>query len=365
MQRISIVTSHRGEHDVARAAIATSPAYPQALQHLTTEIATGLEFSELAGFKTLLKRFFSSQDWTAADEAALADLVGEGEGRWRHELDGGFILEHGFIDGRYRLTVTGDAVSTSETSIFDRVFSGAIRPEATPHPRKVKFILGGEPGRGVWYKAGEPAPDDQRVQALFDEGDVTDVMVAGDFVTIGLARSSSWEDRLEPLLALVGELFEHRPTSGSVAPTRDEMLDEAGRLRLATQELHLLDPDDRQARERLNEALRSTDARVRRIAVAVLAQSTDLEVASAAIRKGAADESKIVRRTAIDSGADNDDAGLVDVFLGALTDPDAWIRWKATRALRELDHGDRTVFERLLEDEDFQVRMEAETALRG
>ena len=357
------MTSHSGEHDVARAAIATSPAYPQALQHLTTEIATGLEFSELAGFKTLLKRFFSSQDWTAEDEAALADLVGEGEGHWRHELDGGFILEHGFVDGRYRLTVKGDTVA-NETSIFDRVFSGAIRPEATPHPRKVKFILGGEPGPGVWYKAGEPSPDDERVQRLFDEDDVTDVMVAGDFVTVGLARSSSWESRLEPLLALVGELFEHRPTSDSVAHTRDEMLDEAGRLRLATQELHLLDPDDRRARERLHEALSSTDARVRRIAVAVLAQSTDRAVALSAIQTGSADASKIVRRTAIDSGADREDVELVDVFLNALRDPDAWIRWKATRALRELGHGDRGVFEKLLEDEDFQVRLEAEAALR-
>lgn len=364
MQRISIVTSRRVDHDRARAAIATSPAYPQALQHLTAEIATGLEFSELAGFKTLLKRFFSSQDWTAEDATALADLIGDGEGHWRHELDDGFILEHGFVDGRYRLSVAGEVVPGAP-SIFDRVFSGAIRPEATPHPRKVKFVLGGEPGPGIWYKAGEPAPDDQRVQALFDEGDVTDVMVAGDFVTIGLARSSSWEDRLEPLLTLVGKLFEHRPKSTSAAQTRDEMLGEAGRLHLVTEELHLLDPDDAEARGRLREALTSPDARTRRIAVAVLAQSTDLEVASAAIRMGAADESKIVRRTAIDSGADNEDADLIDVFLGALADPDAWIRWKATRALRELGHGDRTVFESLLEDEDFQVRMEAETALRG
>ncbi|MBT8207688.1 MAG: HEAT repeat domain-containing protein [Acidimicrobiia bacterium] len=357
------MTRHQGAHAQARAAIATSPAYPQALQHLTTEIATGLEFSELAVFKTLLKKFFSSEDWTDEDAAALADLVGHGEGQWRHELDAGFILEHGFVEGRYRLSVSGE-VDASSPSIFDRVFAGPIRPEATPHPRKVKFVLGGEPRPGIWYKAGEPTPDDERVQRLFAEGDVTDVMVAGDFVTVGLARSSSWEDRLELLLALVAELFEHQPETGPVAQTRDEMLDEAGRLRLVAEELHLLDPDDAKARGRLQEALSANDARTRRIAVAVLAQSTDRSIVGESIRKGAADESKIVRRTAIDSGADSDDADLVDVFLNALNDPDAWIRWKATRSLREFEYHDKAVFERLLDDEDFQVRMEAETALR-
>ncbi len=54
-------------------------------------------------------------------------------------------------------------------------------------------------------------------------------MVAGDFVTIGIGARSSWENRLEPLLALVTELFadsaaqHHRPDR-----TREELMQEAG-----------------------------------------------------------------------------------------------------------------------------------------
>lgn len=349
--------------DAARAAIATSDAYPQALQHLTTEIATGLEFSELTRFKALLKRFFSPQPWTADDAADLATLIGEGSGSWSHDLGSGYRMDHGFSAGRYHLSVTGGS-APQVTSVFDRVFSGPVRPEATPHPRKVKFLLGGAHAPGVWYLADEPDPADARVARLFGEADVTDVMVAGDFVTIGLARTASWEDRLEPLLHLVTDLFEAGDTPESPTQSRDELIAEAGGLHVASTELHLLDPDDRSARHRLEEALNSDDARSRRTAVAVLAQSSDASVATTAIRTGAADPSKLVRRAAIDSGADVASEELTEVFTHALGDEDPWIRWKAIRALRDRDAVAAADLTPLLEDNDFQVRMEAEAALR-
>ncbi len=37
---------------------------------------------------------------------------------------------------------------TVAPSIFDRVFDGPVVPEATPHPRKVKFTTGGTAAPG-------------------------------------------------------------------------------------------------------------------------------------------------------------------------------------------------------------------------
>ena len=83
------------------------------------------------------------------------------------------------------------------------------------------------------------------MERLFAEPDVTDVMVAGDFVTVGIGSKTSWEHRLEPLLALVTELFEmEEPSSARPTRTRDELLEEAGSLAGDRPEaLHLLDPD--------------------------------------------------------------------------------------------------------------------------
>ena len=47
----------------------------------------------------------------------------------------------------------------------------------------------------------------------------------------------------------------------------------------------------------------------------------------------------MVRRTAVDAAAGTGDAGLRPLFEEALTVTDAWVRWKAVRALGELGVG--------------------------
>jgi len=353
--------------DSSRRAVAARDLVGQASDHLTTEIAMHLPFESLVAFKKLLKRFFSAAPWTDRDAAALSDLVTQHvtSGWWRHELAPDIEMTHGVTQGSYVLYVSG---GQAETSIFDRAFSGPVVPEATPHPRKVKFSIGGDPSPGIWFRRDDPdAPTDERVAVVFSESDVTDVMVAGDFVTVGLAATSSWETRLEDILSIVAEQFHE---DGSVTPperTREELLHEAGQLAVShrPEELHLLDPDDPGDAATLTAALADDDPRVRRIAVALLIESSDRNVALATAVAGFADPSRTVRRTAIDATADVADPQARTFFERALSSEDAWIRWKAVRALGELGLAtSRSLVMGLAEDDDFQVRLEVATVLR-
>jgi len=351
--------------DATRAAVHDLGLIGVASQHLTTEIAMHLPFEALAPFKDALKQFFSRAKWTPADEARLSTLVTAHvpEGMWEHDLGHGITLTHGIVDGTYLIRVEGTPQETE--SVFDRVFKGPVIPETTPHPRKVKFRIGGEPAPGVWHRRGEPI-EDQRVVSLFIDDDITDVMVAGDFVTIGLIARSSWEDRLDPLLERVTELFwdgEHPQTS---ARTRDELLEEAGRLsvkEVRPEDLHLMDPDRPEHRALLIAALGADDPRHRRAAVATLALSGDSDVAKAAVITGYREDSRIVRRTAIDAAGDLEDRVFRPLFEEAILDGDPWIRWRAVRAISDLGVGPSE--EQIIlatADEDFQVRFEANAA---
>jgi hypothetical protein len=363
-----VVQRRPSDLDTTRAAIAAKELTATASGYLTADVAMHLPFASLTEYKTLLKRFFSPASWSRADEEALDGAVSDhiGEEWWEHDLGGGIVLAHGRREGAYRLWVTGHAASA--TSIFDRAFDGPVVPEPTPHPRKVKFAFGGPASPGRWYRRGDPdPPDDARARRLLAEPDVTDVMVAGDFVTIGLAAKAPWEQRLEPLLALVSELFAAGlDAAGAPERTREELMAEAGHLHArAGPQLHLLDPNDAGHRPRLIAALDDEDPRTRRVAVAILAESDEPAVRSAAVHRGYTDASRIVRRTAVDAAADTEDPGLRPFFEEALDDGDAWIRWRAARALGALG-GDASLrsLEALRADPEFRVRFEAEAILR-
>ena len=348
---------------IARDLVQTASAY------LTSDIALGLPFESLAPFKTLLRQFFSTTPWTEEEARELSDVVAPhlDGGWWEHDLGRGITLAYGIRDGRFQLWAGG--AGTSAPSIFERVFDGPVVPEATPHPRKVKFATGGIPAPGIWYRRNDSGkPGDSRVERLFAEPDVTDVMVAGDFVTVGINARSSWEQRLEPLLALVIELFaDFEAPHHQSERTRAELMHEAGRVIAGSrpEELHLLDPDGDEDRARLLDALEAEDPRVRRIAVAVLLEAGDADVRRTAVSRGMADPSRLVRRTAVDAAADTEDDRFRTLFEGALADDDAWIRWKAVRSLGQLGlKQSRPQVETLIEDPDFQVRFEVAKVLR-
>ena len=351
--------------DEARRLVAANELVAEASSHLTVEIAVNLPFDALVSFKNHLKRFFSAAPWSDDDAARLSSLVlkhAPPSGWWEHSLGHGLTMAHGFRDGAYHLWVAGG--EGPATSVFDRVFDGPVQPEATPHPRKVKFHTGGDPAPGIWYRRGDDI-DDGRVAALLSDDDVSDVMVAGDFVTVGLVKSASWEERLDGLLETVTNQFY---VAGNIpAPptlTRDEMVGEG--LRTATPEqLHLLDPDKPSHRQRLTEALGDPTAEVRRVALATLAQSSDDAYVAAVLGAAFGDSHRIVRRMAIDAAADLATENLRPLFELALGDSDSWVRWKAIRGLREIGVARSAAsVAGLADDEDFQVRLEVATALK-
>lgn len=349
----------------ARTTVASRGLTADAVAHLTTEVAMHLPFEDLALFKALLKKFFSSEAWRPTDADSMSRLVSASldAGWWEHQLDDDLVLRHGLIDGRYEIFVTGP--DSPANDLFDRVFSGPVVPEATPHPNKVRFTIGGTAAPGVWFRRGDDI-DDSRVAELMKDEDITDVMVAGDFVTVGLPRSASWEDRLDEMLARVTALF-YDPTAPAAtvpARTRDELVGEGLRSR-SPEELHLLDPDDESHRVQLTTALRDSSAEIRRLALATLAQSSDEGFAAATLADAYTDTHRIVRRMAIDGAADLGTESVRELLEQGLADDDAWIRWKSIRGLRELGLTPSMPAVRLLvDDDDFQVRFEAEAAAR-
>lgn len=351
----------------ARVAVAERGLVAAASNHLTETVASRLAFEELGPFKTLLKRYFSAQPWSDDDAAELSALVAPhlADEWWEHDLGEGLTMTHGIEGDRYVLRVDGE-VSADEPTLWDRVFSGPVVPEPTPHPHKVRFAIGGSPAPGRWYRRSDEV-DDERVAALLEDEAVTDVMVAGDFVTVGLRRDQPWEERLDDMIDRVQGLFWEpgRPTAVEPERTRDDLVGEGLRTS-SPEELHLLDPDDPAARERLREALHHGDAEVRRVAVATLAQSGDEVFVASMLGEAYTDRHRIVRRMAIDAAADLGTESVRSLFEQALGDADAWVRWKAVRGLREIGvEKSEAAVRAMVTDDDFQVRFEAAAALRG
>lgn len=349
--------------DDARRRVAAHELVADASNHLTVDLYSTLEFSDLVAVKNLLKRFFSGQPWGAEDEEQLSLLitrnVAEPAGWFEHDLGHGLVLMHGFADAGYRLWVTGG--SETEASLFDRVFAGPVQPEATPNPRHVRFVIGGRPAPGLWYRT-EDEPDDPAVRRLLEDPDVTDVLVAGDFVAVGLRRATLWKERLDDLVATVTDLFwtGEREMAAADGPSRDELV--AGQ---TTGELHLLNPDDETSRRTLLGALENDDARLRRMAVATLGQSADRAFAVSTLMDAFGDTSALVRRTVVDVAVDLEDELLRELLERALADEDDWIRWKAIKGLTVLGiEPSRADVAALADDPDFQVRFEVAAALR-
>ncbi|MDQ3642837.1 MAG: NifU N-terminal domain-containing protein, partial [Actinomycetota bacterium] len=185
---------------------------PAAVRHLTTDALAQVPLEALGPTKALLKRFFSAQPWGPDDEQALAEMVGPGEGWWRHPLDDDLVLEFGWSDGRFELHVRAaqeaKSSSASTTDPWAGSLDGPVTPEATPNPRTVMFRTGPiHEGQSRPHRAGENV-DDARVAALFEGfDDISDVLVATDFVAVSLIKPNRWQDLLGPVLDVVTEQF--------------------------------------------------------------------------------------------------------------------------------------------------------------
>ena len=252
---------------------------------------------------------------------------------------------------------------------MDATFDGAVTPEATPNPRTIRFVTGPiHDGPSRWYESAAGV-DDARVAALFAAfDDVDNVLVGPDFVAVGLRRPDRWETLLPDVLQFVETHFAGDP--GAPEPT---LAREAGRsnavtarpretkdraLERAWRELGTAD------HARIDAALSSPETAERQVAARRIADA-DPEVAFAAWAQLLTDQSRSVRRAAVDAMVDAERDSLRPLLQRALLDRDAWIRWKALVGLVALGiEPSRDAVNPLANDPDFRVRLEAARALR-
>jgi hypothetical protein len=377
------------DRDACRREVAARGLTPTAVTHLTRDALGTIDFANLAPVKALLKRFFSAEPWTPGDDAALADLVGSGDGWWHHELDDRFAFEFGWRAGGFRLdlsplrTDAPPALADTEappphmSASIAATFDGPVVPEATPNPRTIRFVTPPiHDGPSRWYASAADV-DDPRVAPLFAFADVTNVLVGPDFVAVGLRRPAAWEQLLDSVLRVVTREFPAAtpetvpPSAAEVAPS--DQVPEAplpseahnGALDRAWRELGALQADQPRDLERLVTAVSANDAAVRQVAARLMI-GADHDVAEAAWGRLLADGSRGVRRATVDAMVDADRTALRPLLERALGDADAWTRWKALRGLVELGvEPSRGVVVPLAEDTDFRVRLETARALRG
>ena len=169
-----------------------------AVTHLSRDALGRIDLAALAPVKVLLKRFFSSEPWTDADDRSLASLVGAGDGWWSHALDADTRFEFGWHDGAFRLELgperpPGDSLADT--------FAGEVIPEATPNPRTIRFVTGPiHEGPSRWYESAAGVDDPRAAQLFAEFDDVANVLVGPDFVAVGLRRPDRWEELLAPVL---------------------------------------------------------------------------------------------------------------------------------------------------------------------
>jgi hypothetical protein len=381
------------ELDMARARVVEHGLVPDAIGRLNA-IVTGLSLDALGPVKQQLKRFFSQEPWTDADDQALAAAIGDGgdgnrSGGDRHELEPGLTLVWGWDAGPFRLriesadvsTPDGDAASPaaarSSATDLGATFDAAVVPEATPSPRTIRFAtppLHDGPSRIYGSKADAVGdPPAARLFAEFDE--VTNVLVGPDFVAVTIARPDHWEELLGPILRVVDSEFAHAapeaprrqaPVTLSLSAestTDDEH--EPRRLERAWSELGVLRADRAEDLDRIVAASRDDEPARRQVAAALLDDAPP-EVASSTWQRLLDDPSRIVRRSAVDAIAGAGREDLRPLLEHALDDTDAWIRWKALHGIAALGgEASKTKIDHAAKDADFRVRLEAARLLRA
>ena len=376
--------------DECRRDVAASGLTPVAVTHLTRDALATIDLANLAPVKALLKRFFSAERWTLSDDDALADLVGRGDGWFRHELDNRFVFEYGWRSGTFRLELsrvhndqassrpgTQPAARVQDAQALEDTFDGLVVPEATPNPRTVRFITPTiHDGPSRWYTSAADV-DDPRVARLFATfTEVANVLVGPDFVAVGLRRPDAWEQLLDAVLRVVTAAFAtttpqtleqaaEGASRGRTSDARSSSEPRPGTLDHTWRELSALRPDDPRDLERLLAAVSATDVAERQVAARLMVGVANAAEAETAWSRLLDDPSRTVRRATVDAMVDAARVALRPLLERALDDPDAWTRWKALRGLVELGiEPSRGRVAPLIEDPDFRVRLETARALR-
>jgi hypothetical protein len=371
------------ELDAARARVVDRGLTAEAAGQLL-QVVSGLSLEDLGTVKQLLKRFFSPEPWTPADDEALADAVATEAGAGRYELEPGLTLVWGTEGERFRLRVEhhGSDVSGAAPESTPGVgaadlgatFDGVVVPEATPSPRTIRFAtppLHSGPARN--YESDAEGAGDRRVARLFADFDqVTNVLVGPDFVAVTVTRPDLWEQLLAPVLRAVAQEFaagddeaaesprdSEAPMTITLSAGSDDAVREPRRLERAWAELGALRGDQPEHLERVLAAARDKEPARRQVAAALLTDAP-VDVAERAWERLLADSSRVVRRSTVDAVAGAGREDLRPLLERALGDEDAWTRWKALHGIADIGAGSsRAAVEARAADPDFRVRLEA------
>jgi HEAT repeat protein/scaffold Nfu/NifU family protein len=385
------------ELDAARDAVARRGLVPDAVAALNP-VVMALPLDALTPVKQHLKRFFSDQPWTDADDDALAAVVGDGSGGGRAALGPDLTLVWTWADGRFRLRLEAagptvdaaapdDLVDVPEATDLEASFDGPVTPEATPSPRTIRFATP-PPNRGPSRSYDSPASaatDPRATRLLRDFDAVTNVLVGPDFVAVSLDRPARWETLLAPVLAAVVEEFatgtggdeEQAPARedepGSQGPVTRSFSVGAGdgdvirprHLDRAWSELAALDATRPRDLDRLLAAGEDAEPARRQVAATLIADGPR-DIAAAMWSRLLGDRSRSVRRSTVDAMVDSQRADVRALLEQALDDDDAWVRWKALKGISRLGvASSRAAVEACRDDPDFRVRLEAAAALRA
>jgi Scaffold protein Nfu/NifU N terminal/HEAT repeats len=375
------------ELDAARALVVGRGLTATAVAALT-ETVTRLPLEALTPVKQLLKRFFSDQPWTEHDDDALAVIVGSGSGSETLTLAPDLTLTWGWHDGRFRLRVDGPVAIAATARVtataapgsdLGPTFESDVVPEVTPSPRTIRF---GTPplhtGTSRFYNSADEAAEDPRAARVFRDFDaVTNVLVGPDFIAVTISRPDQWETLLAPILRTIAEELTGVAPSGapeSLSP-EDADAERTGahsdaeatrsprRLERAWSELGALRADRPDDLERILTASRDPEPAHRQVAAALFTDAPAV-VATDAWDRLLSDDSRSVRRSVIDAVVDAHREALRPLLERALTDPDAWTRWKAVHGIAALGvTSSRAAVEACTTDPDFRVRLEAAHAL--
>lgn len=399
------VATSGADRDQARRLVVERGLAAAAFGHLTVDAFLTLPLEAVGPTKALLKRFFSTDAWVPADDDALALAVGPGEGTWRRGLDPDVALAYGWVDGRFGvgLEATGgpppaaadDQPAADDPFAADPLagtFDGPVVPEATPNPRSIRFHVGSiHQGPSRWYESAAAAADDPGPARLFsDFEEVANVLVGPDFVAVGLHRAADWERVLRPVLDVVTDEFadpDAPPDTGAPRvmggpagagmvgggpPSTAAAVTAAGadgsrlsRLDRAWRDLGSLHPGaDADDLAQVRAAAAGDDPTRRQVAANLLGEA-DPAVAAAEWARLAVDRVRSVRRAAVDAMVDAGRDELRPLLEAALSDDDAWTRWKALRGLAVLGaEPSRERIAALADDPDFRIRLEVAAALR-
>jgi hypothetical protein len=374
------------ELDAARARVVDRGLSAEGASQLL-QVVSGLSLEELGRVKQLLKRFFSPDPWSAADDEALADAVATEAGAGRHELEPGLTLVWGSEGDRFRLRVEqqGSDLSGAPPASAPGVgagdlggtFDGVVVPEATPSPRTIRFATPPQhsgPARN--YDTEAAASGDRRVARLFaDFEQVTNVLVGPEFVAVTVVRPDLWEQLLAPVLRAVADEFaagddevesprdSEAPMTMTLSAGSDDAVREPRRLERAWAELGALRADQAEHLDGVLAAARDSEPARRQVAAALL-NDAPVDVAARAWERLLADSSRVVRRSTVDAVAGAGREELRPLLERALDDQDAWTRWKALRGIADLGVGSsRAAVEARGADPDFRVRLEAARVL--